>query len=246
MINNSLYQTKINNLTGLSMDMMAERLRHLLNVIDFSSINTIFDIGAAHGYESYNLARVFEHSMIYGFEPTPEHYEYCLKHYASIDESIKARIYIENIALNDTDGRIKFYPLDDNAQSNNTGMASKFKLIDPHVFPHEHNLQKEIEVDSRSLNSWCTEHKIYPDLIWMDAQGAELDILKGGNKILETTKVVMTEAALKPYYHGHTMKYDIDQYLTEYGFKELTSACKLMHEYEVDTIYINQKYVIQE
>jgi FkbM family methyltransferase len=227
--------------TGLSMDMMAERLSHIENLIDFNNIKNIIDVGAAHGYESKNLARVFTNAHIWAFEPTDEHFQHCLGHFAGLDHDLRPRIHIENLALNDIGGTIKFYPLDTSRSiGNNTGMASKFRLMDPGVFPHELSIQREITVEAVTLDQWCQERDIQPDLIWMDAQGAELDILRGAGTVLRGTKVIMTEAALKPYYHGHTLKADIDAFLGQLGFTELVSARKTGHEYEVDTIYLRQ------
>lgn len=239
--NNTELKTLLSTPTGLSMDMMAERLSHLLPYINFSEVKNIVDIGAAHGYESINLARAFKNAHVWGFEPTPEHYTYAVNNYSKQADDIKSRIHITSSALNNIVGPIKFYPLDETqSQGNNTGMASKFKLMDPRVFPHELNVQKEITVDATTLDTFTANSGIFPDVIWMDAQGAELDILKGAEKTLEHVKIIMTEAALKPYYHGHTLKVDIDAYLARYGFKELVSARKTGHEYEVDAIYIKQ------
>lgn len=231
----------LRNPTGLSMDMMAERLSHIENIIDFNGIKNIIDVGAAHGYESKNLARVFTSARVWAFEPTDEHYRHCLEHFASLDEDLRRRISIENLALNDADGAITFYPVDTaRSVGNNTGMASKFRLIDPNVFRHELSIQREVTVDAVCLNTWCVRNSVKPDIIWMDAQGAELDILRGASEILDSVKVIMTEAALKPYYHGHTLKVDIDAYLAQHGFAELVSARKTGHEYEVDAIYVKK------
>lgn len=232
----------LRNPVGLGMDMMAERLSHLVGVIDFDSIKTIVDVGSAHGYESLNLARVFTNARTYGFEPTPEHYQACLQMRGGTNRVVSQRMNFINLALNDRDGQINFYPLDETqARSNNTGMASKFKLIDPNVFSHELNIQKEIVVDAITLDTWCVQNSVQPDLIWMDAQGAELDILRGADSVLNNVKIVMTEAGIKPYYHGHTLKVDIDAYLASKGFEELISARVVQHEYEVDTIYIRRE-----
>jgi len=117
-------------------------------------------------------------------------------------------------------------------------MASKFRLMDPAVFPHELSVQKEITVNAVTLDTWCAQNNIQPDIIWMDAQGAELDILKGAEQTLASVKVILTEVGLIPYYHGHTLKADIDGYLASLGFRELVTARKLGHKYEMDTIYV--------
>lgn len=229
------------NPVGLSMDMMAERLSHIINVIDFNGIKNILDIGAAHGYESKNLARVFTNARVHAFEPTVEHYQHCLRLFASLANPIRSRISIVPMAANDRDGPMTFYPVDtQRSVGNNTGMASKFKLIDPNVFRHELSVQKEVVVPATRLDTWCQANGVQPDIIWMDAQGAELDILKGAGQFLANARVIMTEAAIKPYYHGHTLKVDIDAYLAGFGFEELVSARKTGHEYEVDAIYVKR------
>lgn len=229
----------ISNPTGLGMDMMAERLSHLTSIIDFNSITSIIDVGSAHGYESLNLARVFENAHVYGFEPTPEHFQHCTWLQSQVDISIASRMHFANLALNDSDGYIKFYPLDEaKAKGNNTGMASKFQLIDPNVFSHEINIQKEITVAALTLDTWCNHTNVKPDIIWMDAQGAESAILNGAKNSLSTVKVIMTEAGTTAYYKGQGLKKDIDDILLNCGFVELISARKIMHQYEMDTIYI--------
>ena len=225
-------------LTGPGMDMMAERLSHIKNLIDFNTIKNIIDVGSAHGYESLNMARVFKNAQTFGFEPTPEHYDHCVKIKQEAGDT-GARMEFMMMALNDSDGPIKFYPLDTTqSRGNNTGMASKLQLMDPAVFPHELSVQKEIVVNATTLDTWCRLNNVEPDIIWMDAQGAELDILKGAEKSLASVKAILTEVGLTPYYHGHTLKADIDVYLASLGFRELVTARKLGHKYEMDTIYI--------
>jgi FkbM family methyltransferase len=239
---NSEHADLLRNPTGLSMDMMAERLLHLLPLMDFSEVRTVIDVGAAHGYESRNMARVFRNARIHGFEPTPEHFSHCIKHFEGLDEDLRARITIDNFALNDRDGPISFFPLDeDRAVGNNTGMASKYELMDPRVFPHELNHQKRITVPAARMDTICQIRGLEPDIIWMDAQGSELDILRGAENSLRTVKAILTEVGVKPYYHGQSLKPEIDAYLESHGFVELESARKLGHEYEMDTIYVRRE-----
>lgn len=227
--------------SGPGMDMMIERVSHLKKYIDFPTIKNIVDVGSAHGYESLNLARLFTNSNIWGFEPVPEHFAHCMKLKQEADFTISKRLSFFNLALNDNDGEISFYPLDPTlSRGNNTGMASKYKIIDPNVFPHELNIQKEIKVNAQRLDNWCARNGVVPQIIWMDAQGSELDILRGAIGCLASVQVILTEAALKPYYHGHNMKTDIDEFLIHQGFQELVSARKLGHEYEIDTIYLRK------
>jgi len=225
--------------TGPGMDMMAERLSHIKNLINFKDIKNIIDAGAAHGYETLNMARVFKNARVFGFEPTPEHYQHCVKLRSTVEDQFSRRMTYINAALDLADGFIPFYPLDtERSQGNNTGMASKYTLIDPKVFPHELNIQKQITAQSLRLDTWCIANGVVPDLLWMDVQGAELDILKGAENIIGSVKVILCEAAVTAYYQGQPLKPEIDAWLNQRGFYELVSARKLGHQYEMDTIYV--------
>ena len=89
-------------------DMMAERLAHLKNYLDFSSVKNIIDVGSAHGYESINLAINFPNARVWGFEPYTEHYQHCLKIQQQYPD-IGARIKYHPLALNNVDGPMIFY-----------------------------------------------------------------------------------------------------------------------------------------
>jgi FkbM family methyltransferase len=227
------------NPVGAEMVGMSERLKHLQGIIDFGSVRSIIDVGSNGGYEAVNMARVFTNAHVYGFEPTLSDYNNCVALANTMTDDVKSRVHFYNLALNNIDGSINFYPLDENlARSNNKGLASKFKIIDEKFLPWELNVQKTVTVDAISLNTWCSQNNVYPDILWMDAQGAELDILKGGDKFLNSVKAILTEVCLKPIYHDQAMKNDIDMYLADKGFRELVSGRKLGHEWEMDTIYI--------
>ena len=63
---------------------------------------------------------------------------------------------------------------------------------------------------------------VYPlercDFIKADVQGAELDILKHGVAVLESTLVIETEAAFVELYEGQPLFGDLQVYLREHGF----------------------------
>jgi FkbM family methyltransferase len=243
--NNKKYFDIFRNPTGLGMDMLTERFSHLLPYIDFDKVTGVLDIGSCHGYESLNMARLFPNSHVWGFEPTPDNYNFCMNHHSTMPQDLATRIRYVNLAANDVDGEIKFYPLDrESSHGDNVGMASKFKLYDPRVFPHELSIQKEIVVQAVSLDNWCKENIVQPQILWMDAQGAEGSILKGAKDILPSVKVILTEVGVKPYYIGHELKPDIDKYLNSFGFIEMVKSRKLGHEYEMDTIYIKRELMV--
>jgi FkbM family methyltransferase len=75
-----------------------------------------------------------------------------------------------------------------------------------------------VTVPTKTLDS-CNYFNGEPiDFIKMDVQGAELDILKGGEKTIKNTQCVSIEASLAEYNQGSPMIGDIVDKMSEYGF----------------------------
>jgi FkbM family methyltransferase len=243
-------ESLISNPIGYNMDVLAERLRHVQSLLDLSSWRTILDIGAMDGWEGTNMAKVFTDARVYAFEPSKANVERCTKTYMLQPYSVRSRIALSNVALTDSTGPTKFWAVDEDTAASfpgkgkvNIGIGSMLKLKDPDMWPWEHNAQVEIDVQGYRLDDWCTEAKVDTvDAIWMDVQGAELHVLKGAANTLSNVQCIMTEAGLVPYYEGHTLKTEIDEYLTTLGFAEVEQAREQPHAVEVNAIYINQRF----
>lgn len=233
---------------------MHQRLAAVADRLDFDNFLHCFDIGSRDLNESISLATAFPHTVVHAFEASPACVTMCNNNWSKLSRDFQDRIKINDFAVNDISGKINFYPLDTEHSvpswgNYNHGVASKLKLIDGlnGTFLNEHWIQKEITVDAYSLDDYCNSIGISgPDLVWMDVQGAELDVLKGGANCLANTKVIITEAGIKPYYHGHGLFNDIDQYLNNLGFVEVTELRKLCHSYELDVVYVNTAWYTEE
>ena len=238
----------LRNPIGYNMDVLAERLGHLNGLLDLNSWRTILDVGAMDGWEGANFAKVFTDARIYAFEASKANCERCTKTYMAQPYATRSRIGLSNIALTDVTGPMKFWAVDEAAamaakDKVNWGMGSMLKLTDPDMWPWEHNAQVEIEVQGYRLDDYCVAAKIETvDAIWMDVQGAELKVLQGAGKVLENIQAIMTEAGVEAYYEGHMLKPELDQFLASQGFVELESARQQAHRYEVNAIYVNQRF----
>lgn len=247
----AIAESLINNPVGYNMDVLAERLGHLRGVLDLASWRNILDIGAMDGWEGLNMAKVFTEARIYAFEPSKANCDRCVKTYMTQPYAVRSRIALSQVALAERTGPLDFFAVDeDKAQQIkgkvNMGMGSVLELVDPDMWPWEHNAQMRTQVSGYSLDDWCREAGVQSvDAIWMDVQGGELNVLRGGDSTLVNVQAIMTEAGIKPYYHGHTLKPDIDAYLNSKGFVELESARQQAHEYEVNAIYVNRRFARQ-
>jgi FkbM family methyltransferase len=225
-------------------NMVSRRLAPLLDKADLSNVTRILDIGSWHLGQSVEFANIFPGANIEAFEPVPGSYKLCLDRHKSLDAPTKSRIRVHNLALADKDGIVPFFAVEPGANNKiDPGFSSMFKFSDGlknSYYGDDKLLQKEIKVKASTLDSWCKKNKVAAvDIMWIDVQGAELLVFKGAKNILKNTKIIMTEVGLKPYYKGHTLKADIDKYLTTLGYKELDSAFELNgFDFEANTIYI--------
>jgi FkbM family methyltransferase len=225
--------------------MVARRLATMQGKADLSHVRQILDIGSWHLGQSIEFAGIFPDARIDAFEPVPDSYQLCLSRLDSLDTATRNRISVHNIALSSTAGTIPFYAVDPALSSvPNVGASSMFKFMDGlNGTPFGQQLiQQEIKVKADTLDKWCAKNKITSvDIMWIDVQGSELLVLKGGEHILNHTRIIMTEVGLKPYYEGHTLKADIDKFLFAKGFKELEGSFELNgFDYEANTIYVRK------
>jgi FkbM family methyltransferase len=249
---NNKFIEKVNYLSQNPENIASRRIRYLLKYLNFDNINEILDIGSWHLKQTIEMAEIFEFSIINAFEPNPETAQYCRNILDTLPFHYQNRISIYEIALTDYIGKAKFYPLDKNkTNSTNEGIASLSKLkkdMDGSLLKDKW-VQKEIEVITDTLDNWAKKNQSSPDLIWMDVQGAELNVLQGSIETLKNVKAICTEAGLIGYYENHSLKKDIDSFMEKNNFIEIKEAFlettwSSDKAAEADVIYINKKFMV--
>jgi FkbM family methyltransferase len=78
----------------------------------------------------------------------------------------------------------------------------------------------EQEIAVRTLDGWARESGVTrADVIKLDAQGAELGILRGATELLRSVRTIETEVMFNPLYEGQPLFGDIDAFLRAHGFR---------------------------
>ena len=81
------------------------------------------------------------------------------------------------------------------------------------------------------LDTWCDENGIEAiDFIWLDVQGAEMDVIRGGEKVLVKTRYIYTEYSDQELYEGQS---PLDQLLNA------LPAFKIVERYRGDVLLEN-------
>ena len=133
------------------------------------------DVGVYRGDILRSFLKIVDPSLVVGFEPNPDNFQYLRNHFPSVK--------IEPLALGNQIGSAKFVcSLYHPARS----QLADFHPEDGEVWDNE----KEISVPITTLDEYFKDiRKI--NFIKIDAEGAELDIIKGGIAILSRSKPIL-------------------------------------------------------
>lgn len=143
--------------------------------------DVVFDIGANIGYYTLIFAKlVGKTGAVHSFEPS-------IREFASLCENIKLNkynnIFLNQVAVTNYDGFMKMAIFEDSTfGAYNTIGKPTHQIVESQVY-------KEEIIKSLSLDTYC---KIYgsltPQLIKVDIEGAELQLINGGTKLLSSPK----------------------------------------------------------
>ncbi len=163
----------------------------------------IFDVGAANG--TNHIYEIFPESHIVLFEPVSEFLPYM--------EDIKSKykhVSIETCALGSKNGTI-------NINVHPDLVGSSIYLED-----EESNVNGESrEVEIKTINSLIEKYNLNESsntLLKIDVQGAEIDVLKGAEDILENIDLVILETSFFNFFNNNILIADIINYMDSKGF----------------------------
>lgn len=194
-----------------------EHLGILDNIFAGRSPRTIVEIGAADGQDTVEYARHFSTATIHAFEPLPANIDLLVAKTGAIP-----RIFVHPIALGDEPGSREFYTSGGIPEGWNGPVGQDGWLYSGSLRAPQDHLQH---------HPWCTFKKtqvsvcrfddlaIAPvDYVHMDVQGAELDVLRGGTKLL-AARAIWLEVANVPMYAGQPLRADVVRFMESAGYR---------------------------
>jgi len=150
--------------------------------------DTAIDIGAHYGVYSILMAAMCgQTGHVVAFEPDPYAREMLVKN-LNLNPSIK-RPTVELCACSDKIGEATLFSRGGNSQSSLARSAVEFSAA---------HKSEEIRVSLVTLDSYLSEHNLpAPRCVKIDAEGAEIRILKGAKQVLSSNADLVCE--LHPY-----------------------------------------------
>ena len=138
----------------------------------------VLDIGAHIGLVSMPMSSVIsDDGDVYSFEPAEVNRKYLLKHV--LINNIK-NIHVQDFLVGDVDGiNVEFFE-----QKNDTVQNSVVIKKNHDAYTKTHKIQ-------RTIDDFCAENHLIPDVIKIDVEGYELSVLRGAKKIISSSKPII-------------------------------------------------------
>ena len=158
-----------------------------------SDCKTIFEVGAADGRDCKKYSELFPTAKLYAFEPVPESFEK-VRQISISNPSIHAL----NMALSDKPGTAEFHISNWHDESSLLKPQATGSTADAYTAS-----SKSIQVTVDTIDQVCERESIsHINLLKMDAQGAELRILNGAERMLRSNSidVIYTEVLFLEFY----------------------------------------------
>ena len=181
---------------------------------------TILEIGCNDGTSTLWLHEMFENPKVYCFEPDPRA---ITRFKNKVGQTPNIKLF--ELALSDKNGEITFFqsggaPNPDWAKGMPEGWDFSGSIRPPkeHLKLHPNiTFDNKITVETKTLDTWCEEQGIENiDFIWMDVQGAEIDVFRGATKSLNKVRFIYTEYNNDELYEGQYNLVQLMSYLKKF------------------------------
>lgn len=137
----------------------------------------IFDIGTNIGYYFIAADKALDGKcIIHGFEPDPELFSLGVEN----STHCKGHVIMNQMAVSEKEGYVAFF----RSEVSNWGT----------LLPREDmHLTEQIDVPATTVDSYCTEHRIKPNVMRMDVEGSEILVLRGATETLKSVRLLYIE-----------------------------------------------------
>ena len=177
-------------------------------MFDKNSALNIFDVGSCEGEDSIKYSRLFPKARIFAVEPFPENQKKIIRNikFYNMDN-----IRLVPAAFSEKSGYENFYissgqPAGVNGKNNWDYGNKSSSLLKPDqvkcIYPWL-KFNGVIKVKTDTIENFCAKNNVKGiDFLHLDVQGAELSVLKGAGKILDSIKAIWLEAENVALYAG--------------------------------------------
>ncbi len=168
----------------------------------------IIEAGAWNGADTLKISKQWPLGHIYSFEPLIDSYqtvkavtEYC------------NNVQLFNMALHSYSGVASFYVSEANSGASSL-LAPNLSLVS-----HLQFTTSPIQVACVNLDEWMVNNNIdHVDFMWLDMEGAELQMLKASPQAMAKVTAVYIELNCKEFRYGTPLYHEVKHWFQAQGF----------------------------
>jgi 2-O-methyltransferase len=177
---------------------------------------TILEIGCHDGSNTLWFLEIFDSPRIFCFEPDPRA---AVRFKQNIGN--RPEISFFEYAISNKNGETTFYMSsgqESEIMPEGWDCSGSIRKPKNHLIMHPWcKFERNIIVQTKTLDIWCREQGVDKiDFIWMDVQGAEIDVIRGGRNALKNTRYLYTEYSNKELYQGQLSLKQLLEELVEF------------------------------
>jgi len=154
-----------------------------------SNGDVIFDIGTNRGVYAVMLAKKFSNSMVYCFDPMEEIVHHKWITHMEDNKIENAKFF--NFGFSDREATLDFYLPPHDTGEKDGGKADSVYTYN--IYTDKNGGHSIIKGKVKTMKQWCKDENIYPNVLKIDAEGAEYDILLGAGDILDSVNTILIE-----------------------------------------------------
>jgi FkbM family methyltransferase len=196
---------------------------NLLKLHIGEKLESFLDIGAHHGSFSQQLLQHYPGADYFMVEATEDCRPFL--------DRISQKSYTIEV-LSDKVKEVVFYTTTFNA----TNTGNSYYLEQTHFYSPDKRVGT---IRTTNTLDNLFSNNTY-DLIKVDTQGSEVDILLGGKHLVERSKFILLEVAVKRYNEGAPMADEVDMFMRSIGFgcyEKITDLYFRGEKYQEDRLY---------
>lgn len=179
---------------------------------------TIIEAGAFNGSDTKRIAAFWSHATIHAFEPVSDIFELLQKNTAHLPS-----VTTHNYALSSSTGHTSFHVSEKPSRPGQPFQAGSLHAPQERLAWSDARYPHQIVVATSTLDDFAKKQGIdHIDFMWLDAQGHELEILKGASRdLLSSVRVIYCEVHFIQAYAGQPLYAEVKQWLEERGFVQI-------------------------
>ena len=196
----------------------------------------VIHIGASNGYER-DMYKKYSVGKVLWIEADPDVFQVLKKNISKFDNN-----FAYNYLITDKDNsEYNFLVSSDSGQS-----SSIYNFKDQSQMYEDLKITKKILLNSITFKSFVKKNEIdlkqFSSLV-IDTQGAEMDVLKGMDNLINNFKLIKIETAEFDLYENYPKISILSEYLKKFGFLEIRRIEVDLNEYNqkaYDVIFFNR------